>query len=160
MAIGMQTSGKWGNGEIDLSLHHFTTRVQQSIVFDPKFTGIKARYFRRTEDKEGDLAEDKSVVLNVSPQGNYVATDNKRGEIGVRINVIWVRCFSKYPTMPRIRSVRLQRRHFRKQSLRPNKENSDKCYLILITTTLTKEKFYDTIETNDWCKPGHLGCTN
>ena len=74
-----------------MSLHNLTTKVQKSIVFDPKFMGIKARYSRRTENNEGDVAENKSIVLHISPQGNYVATDRERGEIGVRITVFWAK---------------------------------------------------------------------
>ena len=50
-----------------MSLHNFVSQVQQDIVFDPKFTGIKATYIRRTENKEGELIENKCAGLYVSP---------------------------------------------------------------------------------------------
>ena len=118
--FGMQTWGRWGRKKYpadtkqlfyspdvarkEMSLHNFTTKVQQSIIFDPKFTGIKAKYSRRTENKEGDVLEDKSVFLYVSPQGNYVATDKERGEIGVRVTTIWAKAadlqFDGKPFLP------------------------------------------------------------
>ena len=87
-----------------MSVHDFVTNVQKSVLFDPKFTGIKARYLRRVENKEGELIEDKCVILRVSPQGNYVATDRERGEVGVRITVIWAKAedlqFDGKPFLP------------------------------------------------------------
>jgi hypothetical protein len=75
-----------------MSLLNFVSQVQGNIVFNPNFMGVKATYSRRiTDRKEGDLIETKTTTLFVSPQGNYVAPDKQRGEIGVRINVIWAK---------------------------------------------------------------------
>jgi len=93
-----------------MSIHDFVTKVQQSIIFNPQFTGIKATYSRRVENKEeGDLVEGNSVVLYVSPQGNYVATDRGRGEVGVRITVIWAKTedlkFDGKPFLPEMNDI-------------------------------------------------------
>ena len=71
-----------------MSLHNFVSQVQQNVVFDPKFTGIKARYLRRAEDEEGELVENKCAILYVSPQGNYGTSDST---IEKRINVLWAK---------------------------------------------------------------------
>ena len=74
-----------------MSLHDFTSRIQKSVIFDPRFTGIKAKYSRTRYHQEGELEFDKSIELYVSPQGNYVATDRQHKNIGTRINVIWAK---------------------------------------------------------------------
>ena len=74
-----------------MSLHNFVSQVQQDIVFDPKFTGIKATYIRRTENKEGELIENKCAGLYVSPQGNYGVADKRREEFDARITVLWAK---------------------------------------------------------------------
>jgi len=71
-----------------MSLQNFISKVQADIVLNPKFTGIRARYSRRIEDTEGDSPETKSVILNVSPQGNYVAND---GSVNARVIVLWAK---------------------------------------------------------------------
>ena len=60
-------------------------------MFDPRFTGIKAKYSRRSESRDGDLIKDKVAILNISPQGNYVVTDKKQESIGGRLNIIWAK---------------------------------------------------------------------
>ena len=87
-----------------MSLHDFVSQVQSDIVLDSRFMGIKATYSRRVEDKEGDTVETKSVKLNVSPQGNFVASDKAHGQIGTRINIFWAKTkdlkFGKEPFLP------------------------------------------------------------
>jgi hypothetical protein len=72
---------------------------------DSKFMGIPAKYSRRVENKEGDFEEEKSVLLNVSPQGNFVASDKAQGQIGTRINIIWAKTadlkFNGEPFLPK-----------------------------------------------------------
>jgi hypothetical protein len=85
-----------------MSLHRFGSETQKKIVFSPSFGGIRAVYFRRIEDKEtGKTAEYKSVVLYVSPQGNFESTD---GRIGTRVNVLWAKTedlkFDSKPFIP------------------------------------------------------------
>jgi hypothetical protein len=88
-----------------MSLHKFVSQVQEDIVLNPKFTGIRARYSRRIEDKEGDSEETKSVILNVSPQGNYGVTDKRREEFDARITVLWAKTedlkFDGEPFLPK-----------------------------------------------------------
>ena len=74
-----------------MSLLEFTAKVQQGIIFDPKFTGIKARYLRRVEDGEGELSENKCAILYVSTQGNYGVADKRREEFDARITVLWAK---------------------------------------------------------------------
>ena len=74
-----------------MSLHNFVSQVQQNVIFDPMFTGIKAKYMRRTENKEGELLEDKCTILYVSPQGNYGVADKRREEFDARITVLWAK---------------------------------------------------------------------
>jgi len=89
-----------------MSLHSFVSKVQQDIVFDPRFTGIKARYLRRTEDSNtGELTENKCAILYVSPQGNYGVADKQRGEFDARITVLWAKTadlkFDGEPFLPK-----------------------------------------------------------
>ena len=88
-----------------MSLHNFVSQVQQNIVFDPKFTGIKARYLRRVENKEGELSENKCAILYVSPQGNYGVADKRREEFDARITVLWAKTedlkFDGEPFLPK-----------------------------------------------------------
>jgi hypothetical protein len=88
-----------------MGIHDFVSKVQEKIVFDPRFTGIKARYSRRVEDKEGDRTEDKSVLLFVSPQGNFGVADKRREEFDARLTVIWAKTkdlkFDGEPFLPK-----------------------------------------------------------
>ena len=88
-----------------MSLHNFVSKVQADIVLNPKFTGVRARYSRRIEDTEGDSPETKSVILNVSPQGNYGVTDKRREEYDARIIVLWAKTedlkFDGEPFLPK-----------------------------------------------------------
>jgi len=75
-----------------MSILNFGSQVQRDIVFSPRFTGVKAKYLRRIEDRrEGDFVENKCATLYVSPQGNFGATDRQREEYDARINVIWAK---------------------------------------------------------------------
>ena len=87
-----------------MSLLDLVSNIQKKVVFDPRFTGIKAKYSRRKENRDGDLTEDKHVILYVSPQGNYVATDKGRQSIEGRLNIIWAKTedlqFAGVPFLP------------------------------------------------------------
>ena len=74
-----------------MSLLDLVSNIQKKVVFDPRFTGIKAKYSRRKENRDGDLIKDKHVILDISPQGNYVVTDKKQESIGGRLNIIWAK---------------------------------------------------------------------
>ena len=88
-----------------MSLHNFVSQVQLDVVLNPKFMGVQARYSRRIEDSEGDSPETKSVILNVSPQGNFGVTDKSRQEYDARLTIFWAKTedlkFDDEPFVPK-----------------------------------------------------------
>ena len=88
-----------------MSALSIVSEIQRNVVMSSRFTGLRARYIRLTFDKEGDLIENKCVILSISPQNIYGVADKRREEFDARITVFWAKTdelkFDGEPFLPK-----------------------------------------------------------